>query len=118
VTKRAERSGDVTVRSRALNLESVEGGDEGLAFEDTTESVDLDGGPSRKVGEGALDDSPIVAGALAKEDGRRGIAVWDGFHVHGYIVQHNNDLYKYIWQYTWVHSRGLNEGNLGATTDE
>jgi hypothetical protein len=117
VTKSAERSGDVTVRSRALNLESVGGGDEGLAFEDTTESVDLDGRPSRKVGEGALDDSPIVAGALAKEDGRRGIAVWNGFHVHGYTVSHNSGLFKYILHHTWVHCRSLNEGDLGATTD-
>jgi hypothetical protein len=90
VTKSADRSGDVTVRSRALNLESVGGGDEGLAFEDTTESVDLDGRPSRKIGEGALDDSAIVAGALAKEDGRRGIAVRDGFHVHGYTLSQHN----------------------------
>ena len=47
----AESSGDVAVGSGALNPESVGGGDEGLAFEDPAEGVELGGGPSGKVSE-------------------------------------------------------------------
>jgi hypothetical protein len=83
----AESGGDVAVRSGALNVESVGGGDERFAFEDTAEGVDLGGGPRGEIGEGAFDDLGAVAEALAEEDGGRGVAVGDGFDVHGYIIQ-------------------------------
>jgi len=83
VTNRAESSGDVAVGSGALNLERVGRGDEGLAFEESTQSVYLAGGPSRKVGERALDDTTVDTGGLAEENGGRGLAVGDGFHIHG-----------------------------------
>jgi hypothetical protein len=79
----AESGGDMAVGSRALNLESVRGGDEGIAFEDAAEGVDLTGGPSRKVGESAFDDLTAVTRGLAEEDGGRGVAVRNGLHVHG-----------------------------------
>jgi hypothetical protein len=44
--KGAESGSDVAVRSRTLNLESVGGGDEGLAFEHPAEGLDLGSGPS------------------------------------------------------------------------
>jgi hypothetical protein len=77
---------DVAVRSGALNVESVGGGDEGFAFEDTAEGVDLSGGPRREVGEGTFDDLGALAEALAEEDGGRGVAVGDRFDIHGYII--------------------------------
>jgi hypothetical protein len=89
----------MAVGSGALNLESVGGGDEGLAFEDPTEGVELGGGPSRKIGEGALDDPTIESGGVAEEDGGRGVAIGDGFHVHGlrisYIAVYNKHNMAY-----------------------
>jgi len=82
----AESGGDVAVRSRALNVESVGGGDERLAFEDTAEGVDLGDGPRREVGEGAFDDLCAMAEALAEEDGGRGVAVGDRLDIHGYSI--------------------------------
>jgi hypothetical protein len=82
----AESGGDVTVRSGALNVESVGGGDERFAFEDTAEGVDLGGGPRGEVGEGAFDDFGALAEALAEKDGGRGVAVGDRFDVHGYSI--------------------------------
>src|SRR6266851_5352660 len=41
----AENGGDVAVRSRALNVESIGGGNQGFAFKDTAEGVDLGSGP-------------------------------------------------------------------------
>jgi len=67
-----ESSGDVAVGSGALNLERVGRGDEGLAFEEATQSVYLVGGPSRKVGERALDDTTVDT-----EDSRRRMAGGD-----------------------------------------
>ena len=81
-----ESGRDVAVRSRTLNTESVGGGDERFAFEDTAEGVDLSGGPRREVGEGAFDDLCALAEALAEEDGGRGVAVGDGLDVHGYSI--------------------------------
>ena len=82
----AESGGDVAVRSRTENVESVGGGDERLAFEDTAEGVDLGGGPRGEVGEGAFDDLGALAEALAEEDGGRGVAVGYGFDIHGYSI--------------------------------
>ena len=82
----AESGGDVAVRSRALNVESVGGGDERFALEDTAEGVDLGGGPRREVGEGTFDDLGALAEALAEEDGGRGVAVGDGLYIHGYSI--------------------------------
>src|SRR6266851_5378884 len=52
----AESGGDVAVRSRALNVESIGGGNQGFAFKDTAEGVDLGSGPRGEVGESAFDD--------------------------------------------------------------
>jgi len=93
----AESGGDVAVRSSTLNVESVGGGNERFAFEDTAKGVDLGGGPSGEVGEGAFDDLGALAEALAEEDGGRGVAVGDGFDIHGYSISNitNNTSIEY-----------------------
>jgi hypothetical protein len=39
-----------------------------------------------EVGEGAVADLAVEAEGLAEEDGRRGVAVGHGGHVHVYII--------------------------------
>jgi hypothetical protein len=87
--KGAEGSSHVAVRSRTLNQESVGGGDERFAFEDTAEGVDLGSRPSGEIGEGAFDNLAAAAEALAEEDGGRRVAVGDGLNVHGYNIAYN-----------------------------
>src|SRR5229473_1501217 len=82
----AESGGNVAVRSRTENMESVGGGDERFALEDTAEGVDLSGGPRGEVGEGTFDDLGPLAEALTEENGGRGVAVGDGLNVHGYSI--------------------------------
>jgi hypothetical protein len=55
-------------------------------LQNAAECEDLGGGPIREVGESALDNFTVEAGALAQEDGGRGIAVGDGFYVPVYII--------------------------------
>jgi hypothetical protein len=90
----AESRGDVAVGGGAPNLEGVGRGDEGLAFEDATEGVNLGSRPSGEIGEGALDDFASGAGGLAEEDGGRGIAIGDGLHIHGAMISHLKQLYN------------------------
>jgi hypothetical protein len=98
--------------SGTLNLESVGSRDEGLALEDAAEGEDLGGGPIREVGESALDDLAVAAGALAEEDGGRGVAVGDGFHVHGYTIAYTINTFKMQPVITWVHNTGCQEGSF------
>src|SRR6266704_2225207 len=86
--KGTESGSDVAVRSGAENQESVGGGDERFAFENTAEGDDLSGGPRGEIGEGVFDNLCALAAALAEEDGGRGVAVGDGLDVHGYIIPH------------------------------
>jgi len=86
--KGTESGSDVAVRSGAENQESVGGGDERFAFENTAEGDDLSGGPRGEIGEGVFDNLCALAEALAEEDGGRGVAVGDGLDVHGYIIPH------------------------------
>src|SRR5713226_8989967 len=39
--------------------------------------------PVRQIGDGALDDLTAFAKAFAQQDGRRRVAIGDGFDVHG-----------------------------------
>jgi hypothetical protein len=98
--------------SGTLNLESVGSRDEGLALEDAAEGEDLGGGPIREVGESALDDLAVKAGALAEEDGGRGVAVGDGFHVHGYKIAYKINKSKTQPVLTWVQNTGYKEGGF------
>jgi len=82
----AKSGSHVAVRSRTENVESIGEGDKRFAFEHTTERVDLGGGPRGEVREGAFHNLAAAAEALAEEDGGRGVAVGDGFYVHGYRI--------------------------------
>jgi hypothetical protein len=84
--KGAESGSDVAVRSSTLNVESIGERDEGFAFEYPAEGLDLRGGPSGEIGEGAFDDFAAAAEAVAEEDGGRRVAVGDGLYVHGYKI--------------------------------
>jgi len=74
---------DVTVREGAPGGEQVLGGDEGLVVQQAAQGFDLVHGPVGEVGEGALAGLGAFAPAFAEEDGGRGVAVGDGFDVHG-----------------------------------
>jgi hypothetical protein len=79
----AEDGRDMTVGERADNLQGLVAGDQVLAFEDEAESIDLGRGPVGKISEGLLADFRAFADGLAEEDSGRGVAIGDGFDVHG-----------------------------------
>jgi hypothetical protein len=85
--KRAKDSGDVAVGERASNHERGRGGrggrGEGFALQDAAEGIDPSLRPMGEVGEGAFDDPGSVTGGFAEENGGRGVAVSDAFHIHG-----------------------------------
>jgi hypothetical protein len=41
--------------------------------------------------------------AFAEQDGGRGVAVGDGFDVHGSYYQHLNSIVKQYYLFTWEH---------------
>jgi hypothetical protein len=94
----------VAVRNRALNLEGIGRGDDGFPFEEAAEGIDLRGGPSGEIGEGALDDFAVDTGGFAEENGGRGVAVGYGLYVHGNIITKIINEYKYNNSFTWVHA--------------
>jgi len=88
LSQRTKDGGDVAVRERTDDLKRVgekRAGAE-IAFEDLAEGLDLSGRPIGEVGEGAVSNFAILAKGLAQEDGRRGVAVGDGGHIHAYII--------------------------------
>jgi hypothetical protein len=108
----------MAVGSGALNLEGGGGGDEGLAFEEAAEGVDLGGGPSGKIGEGSFNDTAIKTRGFAEEDGGRGVAVGDGLDVHGYIIKYFYNYNNTPMYNTWVHQQTHMKAFLGATATE
>lgn len=66
----AEGGGGMAVGPSALQLEGGRERDEGLAFEDAAEEIDLGGRPMGEVGEGLFNDFAALAGGGAEEDGR------------------------------------------------
>ena len=65
------------------------------AGQGAAQSFDLGGAEMGDVGEGAGLDLAILPVGLAKENGRRGIAVGHGGHVHAYILQHHISTVKH-----------------------
>src|SRR3984957_4469319 len=93
-----------------LGGEQILGRDEGFVAQQAAEGLDFFLGPIGEVGQGALAGFVAFPPALAEEDGGRGVAVGDGFDVHGsyyaYLiltVKDNNSNYmgtfpqKKIW---------------------
>ena len=81
----AEHGGDVAVGLGAGDSKGlVRVGDGVAAFEQGAQPLDEGGGPVGEVGEGAFFDFTGVAIGLAQEDSGRGVAIGDGFDVHGY----------------------------------
>jgi len=103
--KSAQRRGHMTMRSRALDGEGVGGRNEGLALQHPAQGVDLGGGPMGKIGEGAFDDAAIDACGLAEEDSGRGVAVGDGFNVHGKMISPQQQIYTKLLLFTWVQNQ-------------
>src|ERR1700736_2305369 len=60
-------------------------------------------GPVGEVGQGALVGFVALAPALAEEDGGRGIAVGDGFDVHGTTIHKYLRKSSTILHVTWEH---------------
>ena len=55
----------------------------GSSLRSLAERVDLGFWPVGEVGDGALADALAFAPAFTQQDGGRGVAVGDDFHVHG-----------------------------------
>ena len=85
-----EQGVDVAVGEGAFDGEGVFGADEALALEDSAQGVDFLCGPVGEVGQCAFADSAAFAPAFSQEDGGAGVAVGDGFDVHG----NDNILYS------------------------
>ena len=79
----AERGGDVAVRQAADDGEGVTlGGDDGAALEHAAQAFNVGRGPVGQIAQCALTNLAAFAVALAQEDRRWRVPVWDGFDVH------------------------------------
>src|SRR5450755_3960495 len=86
-----------------LGSEQILGRDEGFVAQQAAESLDFFLGPIGEVGQGALAGFVAFAPALAEEDGGRGVAVGDGFDVHGSYYAHLLTIVKDYVLLTWEH---------------
>ena len=79
------------------------GRDQGFVAQQAAEGLDFFLGPIGEVGQGALAGFVAFAPALAEEDGGRGVAVGDGFDVHGSYYAHLLTIVKDYMLFTWEH---------------
>src|SRR6202047_135279 len=86
-----------------LGSEQILGRDEGFIAQQAAEGLDFFLGPIGEVGQGALAGFVAFAPALAEEDGGRGVAVGDGFDVHGSYYAHLLIIVKDNMLITWEH---------------
>src|SRR5580700_4872935 len=86
-----------------LGSEQILGRDEGFVAQQAAEGLDFFLGPIGEVGQGALAGFVAFAPALAEEDGGRGVAVGDGFDVHGIYYAHLLIIVKDYMLITWEH---------------
>src|SRR3984893_391268 len=77
--------------------------DEGFVAQQSAEGLDFFLGPIGEVGQGALAGFVAFPPALAEEDGGRGVAVGDGFDVHGIYYAHLVIIVKENVLVTWEH---------------
>ena len=75
------------VREGGGDLKDLVGADEGLVAKEFAESLDFLGGPLGEVGESAFADLGTFAPAFAEEDGGGRVAIGDGLHAHGNIIE-------------------------------
>jgi hypothetical protein len=76
----------------------------GRLFEHAAQALDMGGGPVGEVAEGAFADLPVLAVALAQEDGGGRVAVRDGVDIHGWngvdsppeVQSHSRELHGYV----------------------
>ena len=83
VQAQSEQGIDVAVGEGAFDGEGVFGADEALALEDSAQGVDFLCRPVGEVGQCAFAHALALAPAFSQEDGGAGVAVGDGFDVHG-----------------------------------
>ena len=98
-----EESFDMAVGQSFLGSEQILGRDEGFVAQQAAEGLDFFLGPIGEVGQGALAGFVAFAPALAEEDGGRGVAVGDGFDVHGSYYAHLLIIVKHYMLFTWEH---------------
>ena len=78
-----EQGVDVAMGEGAFDGEGVFGADEALSLEHPAKALDLLRGPVGEVRQGAFADPTAFAPAFSKEHRGPGVAVGDGFNVHG-----------------------------------
>src|SRR5580692_4969012 len=93
-----------------LGSEQILGRDEGFVAQQAAEGLDFFLGPIGEVGQGALAGFVAFAPALAEEDGGRGVAVGDGFDVHGSYYARLLIIVKDHMLLTWEHFHGAKFG--------
>jgi len=87
MTKGPEDRGDMAMRKGAKDLKGLLASHQIFAFQEAAQEIDLGVGPGGDIGEGALVDLGADTNRFAEEDGRRGVAIGDGFDVHGSMIQ-------------------------------
>jgi hypothetical protein len=85
----------VAMGESLVGAEQILRGDQGFVLQQAAEGFDFLLGPMGEVGQGALEGLRAFAPAFAEEDGGRGVAIGDGFDVHGSIICYTVDIYKH-----------------------
>src|SRR5260370_15257732 len=98
-----------------LGSEQILGRDEGFVAQQAAEGLDCFLGPIGEVGQGALAGFVAFAPALTEEDGGRGVAVGDGFDVHGSYYAHILTIVKANMLITWEH---FHRGKFGLWSNK
>ena len=101
---RAQDGFDVAVRKSSLGAEEIVRRNQRLIAKQPAQGFNLSAGPVGEVGQGAFAGFLAFAPAFAQQDGGRGIAIGDGFDVHG-------SYYSYISSYCQVNYYNLH-GNI------
>src|SRR5260370_5602786 len=89
---------DMAVGHGSAGGEQVLGGNQGFVAEEATKVFDFVFGPIGEVGQGAFEDFVALTEAFAQQDGGRGVAVGDGFDVHGtsLCTHYSNCQYQHV----------------------
>jgi hypothetical protein len=63
-----------------------------LISQKPSKGLDFEARPMGKIGEGLLTDLAALAEGLPEKRGGRGVAIGNGFHVHGYYYIHASQI--------------------------